>query len=114
MDSLEVIQPFLEGRGHVFALRKVVKLHVDHCSIDALEGRGIADSTFYTFAGLCCVTAMNAPQANLTNNDCMFPTWSGSVYIALRSLKDFNVLCDKAKMRNQLGIRQCSSCLSTK
>ena len=70
----------------------MVELHVNYSAIDALNGRGIAHGPFHAVTTTCRVPTVDAPQANLIDNDCVFSTWSRCVNVTLCSCEYLDVL----------------------
>ena len=73
-------------------MQEVIQLHVNNGTVDALDGRRVADGAFDTFARSGAVAAVNASKSNLSNDYGMFSSWCRRLDVFDGGSENFNVL----------------------
>jgi hypothetical protein len=95
--SLEFVEAVPQGCWDKLALREMVKLHVDHSTIDTFDRGRIANRSLDTITAPRCMATVDAAKTNLANHNGMLPPRRRCIYIMLCCGEDFDILIEGKK-----------------
>ena len=82
---------------HELAVEEVIKLHINHSTVDTLDGGRVANGTLDSITGASSVATMNTPKSYLPHTDRMLSTRRRGLHVLNRGLEDFDILCKQRK-----------------